>query len=68
MCNIIWELELVHEILKKSSPAALLGGVLLLVAGLLLGRVEMIFAGAFVTVVGAIEFVILLLGRYRSSS
>ena len=66
MRNIIWELEFIHETLKKASPVAVLGGIVVLALGLIFGSVGMVLAGAFVALVGAVEFVIKLLFRDRN--
>jgi hypothetical protein len=67
MRNIIWDLEFVHEILKKASQVAILGGLAALAAGLVLGKISMVLAGAFVTLVGSVEFVLSFLGKRNSN-
>jgi hypothetical protein len=68
MRNIIWEFEFIHEILKRNRPVAALGGVAVLGVGLALGRWEMLAAGAFVTLVVAVEFFLSLIFGDRNSN
>ena len=59
--NLTYELDFIHGTLKKASPAAVLGGILVLGLGLVFGKMEMVFAGAFVALIGTIEYVIMRL-------
>jgi len=67
MRNIIYELEFIHDSLKKHGPVAALGGIVVLVLGLIFGRLEMVLAGSFVIFVVACDFVIVRLFGNRNS-
>ena len=68
MRNIIWDLEFIHEILKRNRPVAALGGVAVIGVGFALGRWGMVAAGAFVTLVVAVEFILSLIFGERNSN
>ena len=58
MRNIFYELEFIHDTLQKHLPVAALCGIVVLVLGLIFGRLEMALAGAIVIFVVVVDYVI----------
>ena len=58
MRNVIWDLEFIYDMLRKTGPVVALGGILVIVVGFLLGKYSMIIAGSIVTLVAVIDYVI----------
>ena len=59
-------LSFIHDILKKGGPMAVFGGLVVLAVGLILGRLEMILAGALVTFLGSADYIVVLLRKNRN--
>ncbi len=66
MRNIIWDLTFIYDILQKNWPIAGAAGILVLVLGLVFGKLSMVIAGAIVLFVVIIDLLILLVRRLRA--
>ncbi len=58
MRNVIWDLEFIYDMLRKSGPVVALGGILVIVIGFILSINSMVITGSIVTLVAVIDYVI----------
>jgi hypothetical protein len=68
MRNIIYELTFIHDIVQKGGRVAAFGGILVLALGLVFGRLGMVLAGAFVILVVAADYFVMLFFKNRNSN
>ncbi len=68
MRNIIYELEFIHDSLQKRAPIAALGGIVVIALGLIFGKLAMVVAGALVTLLVFVDFVVARLFGNRNSN
>ncbi|MBL8181976.1 MAG: hypothetical protein JNL64_10250 [Blastocatellia bacterium] len=59
MRNVIWDLTFIYDMLHKSGPAVALGGILVIAIGLMIGKYSMVIAGAVVTLIVALDYVVM---------
>jgi hypothetical protein len=63
-----WDLDFLHEMLRKGAPVAVLGGVAAITFGFLLDKPSMILVGGIVLLVVSVDYIISHLFGARSSN